>query len=140
MVFLENTGKFSNLPWYFNKLRTCIHKFDNIWYNDRTYKSIFRSCIHSRFIKIWICDSFLSFRRKQISRNGNYSKKLQTKLCKSADFHLTLVRSECLEVAPDTGASFRQDKEHVFTNLTICGIMLAHINQYLLLGYNENGR
>ena len=52
----------------------------------------------------------LSFRKKQIIRNGNYSKKLCAQLCKPVNFHLTLVRAKRLEVAPDAGVRFRQDE------------------------------
>ena len=34
----------------------------------------------------------------------------EPKLCKLADFHLPLLRSKRLEVAPDAGMSFRQDE------------------------------
>ena len=49
----------------------------------------------------------LSFRKKRTIWNGNYSKKLYVQLCKPEDFHLTLVRTKRLEVAPDAGMRFR---------------------------------
>ena len=97
-----------NAPWHRKAKRLIIENAGGI-YQDIVDKVVF-VYLPPRSPDLNPIEQVLSFRKNQISRNGNYSKKLQVKLCKSTDFHLTLVRSECLEVASDTGASFRQDK------------------------------